>query len=155
MELRYPGGSQTFTTTDELLPFHFAEVATNASYCVTACSTAQSVQLDHFLTSPSGAFDAGEWSAATITGMGTIGIGSFVLDHSYARGLGMREYEETRGSIQVVIQMKYPILFAFVLSTLLSGCGNDGRPNLYFDGKNDRFEIQEMDQRADIQQQKE
>ncbi len=64
--------------------------ASNA-YCATACSTAQKVQLDHFLTSPSGAFDAGEWAAATITGMGTIGIGSFVLDHSFGRGLGMRE----------------------------------------------------------------
>jgi hypothetical protein len=32
-------------------------IASNA-YCATACSTAQTVQLDHFLTSPSGAFDA-------------------------------------------------------------------------------------------------
>jgi RHS repeat-associated protein len=92
------------------------------AYCATACSTAQTVQLDHFLTSPSGAFDAGEWAAATITGMGTIGIGSFVLDHSYARGLGMREYElkDHLGNVRAVVSDKK-------MSTIVSGLPEDFR----------------------------
>jgi RHS repeat-associated protein len=95
--------------------------ASNA-YCATACSTAQTVQLDHFLTSPSGAFDAGEWSAATITGMGTIGIGSFVLDHSHARGLGTREYElkDHLGNVRVVVSDKK-------MSDIVSGLPEDFR----------------------------
>jgi hypothetical protein len=95
--------------------------ASNA-YCATACSTAQTVQLDHFLTSPSGAFDAGEWSAATITGMGTIGIGSFVLDHSFARGLGLREYElkDHLGNVRAVVSDKK-------MSDIMSGLPEDFR----------------------------
>ncbi len=84
--------------------------ASNA-YCATACSTAQSVQIDHFLTSPSGAFDAGEWAAATITGMGTIGIGSFVLDHSFARGLGMREIaKDINAHKEAILDVEFQLL---------------------------------------------
>ena len=106
----------------EAVNFGGSGITASNAYCATACSTAQTVQLDHFLTSPSGAFDAGEWAAATITGMGTIGIGSFVLDHSYARGLGMREYElkDHLGNVCAVVSDKK-------MSDIVSGLPEDFR----------------------------
>jgi RHS repeat-associated protein len=97
----YTGG--VVTVLDEV-DFGPGGITAANSYCATACNTAQTAQLDHFLDSPAGEYDAAEWGAATVTGKGQQGNTSVVLEN-HERELGVREYElkDHLGNVRVVV----------------------------------------------------